>query len=363
VWPDGTYLIDNLSPGSVYLQARRTWEFADYGDRPRMDQSLPTFYRNAADAASAQPIRIVPGAEIGAIELRMRRGLLYRVQGAATGPAGMEQVAISLCAAWRQQSCLPAIVRPDGRFTLDNIPAGEYEIQGSALLRAPQPESLRVSESVTVGDGLSAVRVPLSPLPEVKTTLHGGRGRFQLLSLPESFYAAELLYGNQESSSHSVYPGRYRVAAIDLEEGKYVESIRSAGRDVTDGFQLTSAGVTLEIALASGAAKLHGTARDGQGKPLEHVPVTVWSDTGVRGLARTTMSREDGVYEFGNLPPGEYRVAAWQGVSPGVAQYRGFFEPFTNDARSVRLAPGDNQEINPDVIGEKTAAAQLAKVQ
>jgi hypothetical protein len=57
-------------------------------------------------------------------------------------------------------------------------------------------------------------------------------------------------------------------------------------------------------------------------------------------------------------PPGEYRVAAWQGVSPGVAQYRGFFELFTNDAGFVNLAPGQNQEINPVAIGEKTAAAQ-----
>jgi len=363
VRPDGTFVIRNLRPGDVYLQARRSWEHADYGDQPRMDQSLPTFYRDAANATSAQPIRIVPGAEISGIELRMRRGLLYRVQGSATGPDGMEELSISLCAAWTQQSCLPARVQPDGRFRLDNIPAGQYELRGDALLRAPKAQSLRVSEQVTVNDGFRDLHVAFSETPVIKTILHGGHGSVQLVSLPDSVHAATLVYGNQESGSVGVYPGRYRVAEIELEEGKYVESIRSAGRDVTEGFQLSAPGLTLDIVLASGAGILHGTVRNGQGKAQKDVAVTVWPEAGASRLARTTISQQNGAYEFANLPPGEYRVAAWRGVSPGVAQYRGFFESFTTDASSVRVSPGANLEVNSIAIAEKIATERLNKLQ
>ena len=75
--------------------------------------------------------------------------------------------------------------------------------------------------------------------------------------------------------------------------------------------------------------------KDARGNPLEGVPVTVWTDGRVSGLARTTISDEDGVYEFANLRPGEYRVAAWQGVSAGVAQYRGF----TAAAAELEVSP------------------------
>jgi len=68
-------------------------------------------------------------------------------------------------------------------------------------------------------------------------------------------------------------------------------------------------------------------------------------------LARTTLSQEDGLYEFANLPPGEYRVAAWQGVSPGIAQYRGLFAPYTSTAQSVNLGPGKDQALSLVAIG------------
>src|SRR5262249_39391029 len=155
----------------------------------------------------------------------------------------------------------------------------------------------------------------------VRTTIQGGQGSFQLLSGPENSYAESLRHVSDGRSPHlvHVYPGRYRPAAVDLPKDMYVESIRSGDRDVASGFQLTSAGLTLDIVLAPGAANVSGTVRDGQGKPLAEVPVTVWSEAdGVRAFVRTAMSDEDGEYELANLPPGVYRIAAWQGIWEGM---------------------------------------------
>jgi hypothetical protein len=362
--PDGSFRIGGLRPGNVYLRALRSWQDADFGGRPRVDASAPTFYRNAVDAASAEPIRITPGAVIDGIELRMRRAVLYRVQGSFTGPEGLERPQLSLCAVWFQRFCLNPILQSDGRFTIDNVPAGEYAIGGEAFLRTPLPQSLRASQLVTVGDDLEDVSVVFSPVPEVKTTIQGGQGTFQLLTLPESAYAATLRDGNVAGPhADRVYPGHYRVVTVRLPEGMYVESIRSGDRDVTDGFRLAMTGVSLHIVLAPGAVRLSGTVRDAQGKPLAEAPVTVWTEADIaRTVARTAMSNHDGAYELANLPPGDYRIAAWQGISEGIAQYREFFGAFASVAKTIKLAAGATEQLDLTAIGERAAALQAAKV-
>lgn len=130
------------------------------------------------------------------------------------------------------------------------------------------------------------------------------------------------------------------------------------------GFRLSTSGVTLDILLAPGAATVSGTVRDGQGRPLDEVPVTIWTKAdGLRGFARTTISEQDGSYKLTNLPPGEYWVAAWQGISAGIAEYRGFFESFGKGAKPVKLAAGARLETDLTAIGEKAAAEQAGKLQ
>lgn len=364
VRPDGTFLIENLASGNTYLRASRGWEFADYGSRPRMDAALPTFYRSATDAASAESVHISPGAEIDGIELRMRRGMLYRVQGAVSGPSGFERASLTLCCTSVRQFCLATLVKANGRFTIDNVPAGEYEIRGEAFLRTPQPQSLRARKLVTVGAGLADIDLAFSKLPEITTVLHGGHARFQLYSVPEHGSTADLIY-TQDVTPRSVpvYPGRYQIGSIELPEDRYVESVRSGEKDVSGGFEVTTANVSLDIVLAAGAAKLSGTVRDAQEKPLEDVPVTLWTEAdGVRSFSETTMSDEDGHFVLTNLKPGEYRIAAWQGTSKGMAEYRGFLQGFGKDSAALSLSAGESREIKLIAIDEKASEAQAAKV-
>jgi hypothetical protein len=74
------------------------------------------------------------------------------------------------------------------------------------------------------------------------------------------------------------------------------------------------------------------------------------------------MSDHDGAYEFASLPQGEYRIAAWQCIWEGMAQYREFFEAFASEAKAIKLAAGVSEQIDLTAIGERAAAVQAAKV-
>ncbi|MGH9320774.1 MAG: TonB-dependent receptor [Vicinamibacteria bacterium] len=70
---------------------------------------------------------------------------------------------------------------------------------------------------------------------------------------------------------------------------------------------LLSAGVAPASAQVQGA-EIRGTIRDGQGGVLPGVTVTLRNEDS--GVARTTVSMEDGTYRFAQLQPGRYSVTA-----------------------------------------------------
>ncbi|MCA2971571.1 MAG: carboxypeptidase regulatory-like domain-containing protein [Acidobacteriaceae bacterium] len=369
--PDGTFRIGRLRPGLVYLSAARSWPQAEYGNRARADASAPTFYPDASDSTSAKPFRIVPGTNIDGIEFRMRRTTLFRLNGTVAGPPGMKIVEVSLCAEWLKRNCRTLSVTTSGRFArqfvFENVPAGQYEIRGYALQPSPTAShlGLAASQLVTVDDRSVDLLVPYSPDPEVRTTIQGGAGLFRLYNLPDDPTPAILRYASdgQVPGAIHVRPGRYLPVASELPEGMHLKSIRSQGTDVTGGFQVTTASVTVDIILAPGAATVSGIVRDGRGTPLPEVPVTVWSEAdGPPAFTRTAMTDGDARYRFANLAPGVYRIAAWQGISEGMAQYRQFLSAFGRSAKAIQLVDGAREQIDLSAIDRKAAILEADKL-
>jgi hypothetical protein len=104
-------------------------------------------------------------------------------------------------------------------------------------------------------------------------------------------------------------PERYAIG-VPLESGMYVKSVTLDGKDVTnEPLDLTSAAdKALDIVLSSKASDIHGVVRDTSGKPRSSVQVTIWSAEGDYNL--TTASDLGGAFAIGNVPPGDYRIAA-----------------------------------------------------
>jgi hypothetical protein len=101
-------------------------------------------------------------------------------------------------------------------------------------------------------------------------------------------------------------------------ENSYVKSIRVGGSDVLDsGVRLIPAeGLTMEIVLGTNAGVLEGLVMR-EGKPAADVTVGMLPNAaGARGyrtdMHRTILTDASGRFQLRGLPPGDYKIFAWE---------------------------------------------------
>lgn len=69
-----------------------------------------------------------------------------------------------------------------------------------------------------------------------------------------------------------------------------------------------------------------------------------------------------GQFRIGNLPPGEYRIAAWEKNEPGITGLPDFHAIFDAHAGVVRLAEDLHETVQPPLIGRDMIEAAAAKL-
>jgi hypothetical protein len=160
-----------------------------------------------------------------------------------------------------------------------------------------------------------------------------------------------------------IVPDRYAVQVSGLPDGVYVKSIHFEGRDITgDDLNLASgAGGLLEIVLSPDAAAVSGIVRgaDGEAAAGAIVQVCAGDDT-----VKYVSTNENGEYKVGGLPPGDYRILAWEEVEPGLslsldASFRGRFE---SQIAAVKLGERAHSTVEVKVIAREAIEAEAAKL-
>lgn len=381
---DGSLIIGNLGPGRYYLSAwiRRT----DQAPGAR-EVYVPTFYPSTADPGTAGPIEVAAGAEVRGLAIQLRKSRVFHIRGravnAATGAAA-GQVPFHLVP--REPGLVAGenvgtTTSRDGRFEFSGVLPGSYRIQTDPSVAfatfdpqggAPaRPETLfgraivAVSDSdvedltVTVGKGAEIVgkitgAADASKRPSVALVPNG-------LNRPGD--AVTQADADGTFRFHNVPPDVYQIAVGGLPDGAYVKSVSFGGQDITsqDLDLSSSTGGTLEIKLSPDAGEVTGTARNAKGDAMPGALVQIWpaGSTGVRSVK----ADESGAYRFRNLPPADYRVAAWEDLDDDLAEYPAFRARFESQAVPVTLAERARQQVDVKAIPREAAAAEAAKLQ
>jgi hypothetical protein len=381
---DGSFAIGGLGAGHYFVSVRgapRPNPRAEEQNTPS-ETDITTYFPGVSTVSSATLLKVARGAILQGIDIRVLRGVVYRINGravdAATGST-IPNAYITLFADGPQRREVASATTEDGAFQLTVAP-GDYVVQ-ARLLPARGPvtgdvfaPALFTDQRITVGkeniddlvlrlspgadiDGRfiteDTARQPAQPGPAPVTRLYSsgfnqaGQGQIQR---------------NRDGSFaiHEVGPGEYTLGFAGLPAGTYVKSVRYGQQDVTDKAINVGlgAGGSLEILLSPHAADVTGIVRNSNGDAVPGVLVMLW----VPGHAADSGALTDasGAFKVGNLAPGEYRAAAWEGNSP--LPVNGFLNQFESQAVTAKLDQDSHERIEVPLIKQEAIDAALENV-
>ncbi len=363
---DGTFTVSGLPAGRYYLFVPSP----ELGQRPGPEESyVNTYYSDATEASSAIPITVTAGVDLNGIEIRMRkervvhiRGTVKDLSGAAPADDNRALILYPQGVVGGAQMLRSAALR-NGEFEFDRISPGAYHL-------VVHIGSLAGAEDIIVGKyHIDDMLVRVQPGGEItgKVIIDGDRQSGQpayptsiaidgtLQNGTDGFVAKDGTFAHRDLPA-----GAYHLFLSGIPAGQYTKSFRSGGLDLSTNPLVLAAGgrTTIEVVMSPNAAHVTGVMRDSDGTALEGVTVSAWSDH----FYVSAVTGYDGTFNFPSLPPGDYRVLAWEKIDDGVDSVPGFRSKFDADALKIKLDEKAQVNLVVPLISREAIEREQAKL-
>jgi hypothetical protein len=387
---EGNFSIGDLAAGSYYVTASALPVVLNNAiQKGPQETYVNTYYPEVTDPSGAIPVQVAAGGIVRGTDIRMRKVQAYRVRGKLAGGAGEAvQPNSSLRLTSKdgtnlRQQLVSSVLR-DGSFDFERVIPGTYilETQGGG----PANTSGMARRIVTVGGGdVDDIILSLTPGAEItgKISIDGAAAPQQAqqpgtpgVNVRPAVVISSDSAGNRGQPNedgtfaiHNIMPAVYQVSVQPLPQGTYIKSIRFGSQDLMKTpLDLTSgSGGTLNVVLSPNAGDISGIVHGADGSPLWSVLVTLWTPgtppEGVTDFTRIASTDLNGQFKFASLPPGDYRIAAWEQIDPGLATIPEFRIKFDSKAAAVKLDENAHENTEAPLIGRDAIEAEAAKLQ
>jgi hypothetical protein len=395
---DGTFRFAELAPGAYRLF---TLEFMDrdpltFNPRGQLYGYPPLYYPSANNFAAAETIDLPEGGTFHA-NLSPARREYYPVEISVLNVpngvpvqvsvfvAGQEGPGYSLGYNMEKQAIEGSL--PSGTYTVEvssfgpasasgtaNITVGGGPAKGQTLMLAPNPSvTVKLTEAFTSAEA-NSLQPGFGVVSKQGVNFNGDgqhRGRYVQVALES---ADEFGQGRgaglrppsgPEDESlviENIQPGRYWVR-VDSSRG-YAASVSSGGVNLLTHPLVVAAGASapaIEVVMRDDGAQIEGTvesvggdvgsAANASQKPA-HVYIIPVADS--PGQFREIWSSfPDGKFSSQQIPPGEYRVLAFERPQPDL-EYRDeqAMRKLESKGQLVRLLPGQKEQLRLHRITE-----------
>jgi hypothetical protein len=390
----------NLTNGVLSLPGGQTIE------TPAPVTFAPTYYPGATSPSGAMSVTVAGGDERQGIDITLMKVQTATITGMVVSSTGAlpQSVTITLQPVDEAAQGLglsSARVTPDGRFTLRNVPPGQYNVIARATVtnRVEMPGGAGggagarpleqvagaqnfVTTTQTVTTGRTQVSVDGSALSGVIVTLDGGRsvsGRVVFEGgMPPDMTRSRVTVSLQLSGGATpgtpppppalvasdgsfkitnVSPGRYTLR-VSGAAGFALKSSMVRGRDSLDypfeveNDDISDGLVTMVPGAGWVGTELGGTITDQTGQPAVDYTIVVFSSDQrfwTPGSRRILTSRPatDGKYSVRGLPAGDYQIAALADLEPGMQYDLDFLKALL--PASTRVTLGDGAKVTQDL--------------
>jgi len=341
---------------------------------------LPALYPGVQDPARARIIDLEAGARMTGVDIALLRSRTVSVRGRVHLPSGMQAGAVELSYGdpVKGLSVYQLFTQPDSDGNFEFVAAP----QGAMTLSASSNEETRIEirmDGLTTGvlthatQGHCSVRMPLnvgaSPVEGVRLSMDGVaevKGRITIEGDASKAAGRPALVFDQESDGETgVQPepdlsftahlcGSHYDIYLAGESEFEIRSIRAGDQDVlSDGLTIAGPGeISLDVVLAADRGRVEGVVRDKDEKPVEGAVVVLVPELKLRARRDrffTSQTDQYGRYELKSVPPGEYRIFAWEDVEPGIWHDPEFLKGLKDEGEAVTVAAGGHVVVNAHV--------------
>jgi hypothetical protein len=403
----------SLDGGNAPIETREATRFVlaktiSSGAISDTEKHVPFFFPATPNWDSAEPIDVLPGAELRDINIDVKTVPSLHIRGIVTGLPPSSRNATAPAAGGivlllPQSPALTAFwpdfdqgrTNPDGSFDFSNVSPGLYTLSAcqpgcppvgrvsvevrdrDVNVTVPLLDSFSVSGRVAIEGGpnpdprLAALGITL----QLDPPLGGFRQNMSAPTATQAGFINPVVHPAADGSFvirsglGVLLSGDYRVIVhpallpqiggtqppINLPPGLqapppkgleniYVKSIRMGDRDVlNDGLHLTDQPrdpVLIVIGTNSGA--LEGRVLDGRHQPVAAATVVLIPESGLRFHInhKNTTTNADGRFQLAAIPPGDYKVFAWEAAETNAWQDPDFVRRYESSATRVHIDEG-----------------------
>ncbi len=334
----GRYLVSAGPPGGTFVVG-----IVFNGDQ--IKQLNPTegyvtmYYPGTTQFSDAMPITVAAG-ETRTLEFKIAKQRLFRVSGTIEllhsdgSEPGVGSVSVVSVDDGGGQRAYSGKATVPGTFTIESLPAGQYEVRSFAVPGATTDRGvsmwiIRTNFRFAVTDhDLEGLKV----LPQAVTGPIGAAGKFRMANsspLPKGL-AVQFSYTSPGTESTKIpaadtgefwvngAPGEYSLLPV-LPPGYAATDIRYGGTSYLNSLipmTGTSEDNSMEIVVSDQPGRVTGTLVDGNQKPIPArivlVPDPLPAGFDWRAI-RAVSTDKDGAFMISGLPPGRYKAVALTG--------------------------------------------------
>jgi hypothetical protein len=339
----GAYRLSGLPPGRYYLRAstRETWAVVTNGVRG-LAGFAPTFAPSTTAVNDARLVELGVGQRLDNADIHLATGRTANISGIAVDSRGQPHAArnVGLTERFLREfaggggsSAGSTLTGSDGSFVLRNVTPGEYQLSiTSGSIQAGDGENARVNlvvnganidnlRLVTSAGWSASGRIITDDGSAPQMTRQGLRlGAMTVMQVAMAGAGAANIRDDWTFDVKSIF-GPARLF-LEVPDGWMVKSIRQGERDLhsrtlelPSGEQLTG----IDIVVSQRVTRVTGQLLDARGAPSADGAVVVFADDPERwgdmsGFVRAARADQQGNYEIGGLPPGDYLAVALEYV-------------------------------------------------
>ena len=368
----GEFRAYGVPPGEYYVSASMRAIGPMTG--PSQDRSgyAATYYPGTPAAAEAQRVTVSLGEEVAGISFSLQPARTASISGFVRTADGRPHTSATLIVRQMQGDsgagmvsfATGAAVRPDGSFTIANLPPGQYGIDVRSQAAG---DTEFASEEVTVAGR------DITGLLLVATKGATARGRIRLEGATTSdtlrpsevrlfATAPDPMMGGISGGAPPVPRDDWTFEMTGLSGRRFIrvsappawalKSIRVDGADVTDtAIDFRGDLDDVEIVLTKNQTDLSGMVSDDRGARAPDVTIVVFpTDADKWGpmtrFVRRTRPDQDGRYRLRGLPAATYAVVAVDYLEPGEETNPERLQELRQGAATVTLRDGETKTLD-----------------